>query len=202
MTKRKSPDRNRWQLILLVLLFAAPVVLAVSLYYGGWRSSPKAKGDLIDPAQAIGDVDLRTLDGRAMRFSALKGKWSLVYFGPADCRDDCRRALLILRQTHIAQHKNSPRVQRVFILLDERGLDRLSPVLNDYQPVTVLRGDRGAIERLVAQFAFAGRPRPAGEARIYVVDPLGNLVLHYGPELPPGSINKDLYRLLRVSRIG
>lgn len=202
MTKKKSPDRKRWQLVLLALLFAAPVVLAMSLYFGGWRPLPKAKGDLIDPPLAIDDVDLRTLDGRATRFGALKGKWSLVYFGPADCRDDCRRALYILRQTHIAQHKNTTRVQRVFILLDDRGLDHLPPALQDYQPVTVLRGDRVAISRLVAQFAFAGRPRPAGEPRIYVVDPLGNLVLHYGPELPPGSINKDLYRLLRVSRIG
>lgn len=202
MKKTSSTNRKRWQLVLLALLFAAPVTISLLLYYGGWRPLPKAKGDLIVPARAIADVELRALDGKPVKFSTLKGKWSLVYFGPADCREECQRALYILRQVHIAQHKNAPRVQRVFILLEERGLDRLPATLKEYQPVTVLRGERTGIERLVTQFAIDGRPRPAGEARIYVVDPLGNLVLHYGPEQPPGLINKDLYRLLRVSRVG
>ena len=202
MKKARSRNRKRWQLILLALLFAAPLVASLSLYYGGWRPAPKAKGDLITPARAITDVELRALDGTPARFSSLKGKWSLVYFGPADCREECQRALYVLRQVHIAQHKNTPRVQRVFILLEERGLDRLPATLKEYQPVTVLRAGRAGIDQLVAQFAIDGRPRPAGEARIYVVDPLGNVVLHYGPERPPGLINKDLYRLLRVSRVG
>lgn len=202
MKKAPSKNRKRWQLILLVLLFAAPLAASLSLYYGGWRPAPKAKGDLIAPARAIADVGLRSLDGKPVKFSSLQGKWSLVYFGPADCREECQRALHTLRQVHIAQHKHMVRVQRVFILLEERGLDRLPATLKEYQPVTVLRGDRAGIERLVAQFAFDGRPRPAGEVRIYIVDPLGNLVLHYGPERPPGQINKDLYRLLRVSRVG
>ena len=202
MKKVRPDNRKRWQLILLALLFAAPLVTALSLYYGGWRPAPKARGDLIVPAHPVADAELRALDGKAMRFSELKGKWSLVYFGPADCREECQHALHLMRQTHIAQHKNVVRVQRVFVLLDERGLGRLPATLKAYQPVTVLRGDRAVIDRLVAQFAVGGRPRPAGERHFYIVDPLGNLVLHYGPELPPGSINKDLYRLLRVSRIG
>lgn len=202
MKKVQSRNHKRWQLVLLALLFAAPLAASLSLYYGGWRPAPKAKGDLIAPAHAIADVELRSLDGKPVKFSSLKGRWSLVYFGPADCREECQRALYTLRQVHIAQHKHMVRVQRVFILLEERGLDRLPTTLKEYQPVTVLRGDRAGIERLVAQFAIDGRPRPAGEARIYIVDPLGNLVLHYGPERPPGLINKDLYRLLQVSRVG
>ena len=82
MTKKKSPDRKRWQLVLLALLFAAPVVLAMSLYFGGWRPLPKAKGDLIDPPRAIEDVDLRTLDGRATRFGALKENGAWFISGP------------------------------------------------------------------------------------------------------------------------
>jgi len=202
MNKTSSANRKRWQLILLALLFAAPVLVASALYFSGWRPPPKSRGDLIDPARAIGDVELRTLEGKATRFSSLKGKWSLIYFGPADCKSDCRRALWILRQVHTAQHKNTVRVQRVFILQNERGIEQLPATLRHYQPIIVLRGKPSAIDRLMGEFAADGRPRPAGEVRIYVVDPLGNLVLHYGPEMPPGNINKDLYRLLRVSRVG
>jgi hypothetical protein len=37
---------------------------------------------------------------------------------------------------------------------------------------------------------------------IYVVDPLGNLVLRYPRDADPSRIRKDIERLLKVSRIG
>ncbi|MDP3715723.1 MAG: cytochrome C oxidase subunit I, partial [Burkholderiales bacterium] len=37
---------------------------------------------------------------------------------------------------------------------------------------------------------------------IYLVDPLGNVVLRYPRDADPTRIKKDLQRLLRVSRIG
>jgi len=37
---------------------------------------------------------------------------------------------------------------------------------------------------------------------IYLIDPLGNLVLRYPRDADPSRIRKDITRLLRVSRIG
>jgi hypothetical protein len=37
---------------------------------------------------------------------------------------------------------------------------------------------------------------------IYLVDPLGNLVLRYPRDADPSRMRKDLERLLKVSRIG
>jgi hypothetical protein len=38
--------------------------------------------------------------------------------------------------------------------------------------------------------------------RIYLIDPLGNLVLRYAPGADPSGIRRDLARLLRLSQIG
>jgi len=43
---------------------------------------------------------------------------------------------------------------------------------------------------------------PALADHIYVVDPLGNLVLRYARDADPGRVIKDLARLLRISGIG
>jgi hypothetical protein len=51
---------------------------------------------------------------------------------------------------------------------------------------------------LLAKLPAAGSVRD----HIYVVDPLGNVVLRYPRDADPSRIKKDLSRLLRASRIG
>ncbi len=44
---------------------------------------------------------------------------------------------------------------------------------------------------------------PVADARrVYLVDPLGNLLMSYVPGAPPEGMIKDLERLLRLSHIG
>ncbi len=52
----------------------------------------------------------------------------------------------------------------------------------------------------VAPAALAGLP--AGADRIYLVDPLGNLVLAFPGEPDIGKVAKDIDHVLRASRIG
>ena len=41
-----------------------------------------------------------------------------------------------------------------------------------------------------------------GAERIYIVDPLGNLMMYYPPGADPGGMHKDLKKLLKYSKIG
>ncbi len=49
-----------------------------------------------------------------------------------------------------------------------------------------------------------GRQFPAdrGDGAVFVVDPLGNLMMRFAPGLPPADMLKDLEKLLKLSRIG
>jgi hypothetical protein len=38
--------------------------------------------------------------------------------------------------------------------------------------------------------------------RVYLIDPIGNLVLSYAPDADPSGMRKDLARLLRLSQVG
>ena len=66
----------------------------------------------------------------------------------------------------------------------------------------VIAGPPPAVAELARQFTLpAGSPLDDPD-RIYVVDPLGNLMMSYPAGADPNGIRKDLARLLRVSRIG
>jgi hypothetical protein len=57
-------------------------------------------------------------------------------------------------------------------------------------------------EQLQAMFQRA-TPEPLSAAgRIYIVDPLGNLMMSYGPSSEPKGLLEDLKKLLKLSHIG
>ena len=41
-----------------------------------------------------------------------------------------------------------------------------------------------------------------GDNRIYLVDPLGNLMMSFGDDVPPADIRKDITRLMAYSWAG
>jgi hypothetical protein len=43
---------------------------------------------------------------------------------------------------------------------------------------------------------------PSAADRIYLIDPLGNLMMSYAPDAPPKGMLQDLKRLLGLSSVG
>jgi cytochrome oxidase Cu insertion factor (SCO1/SenC/PrrC family) len=194
---------GRLRLILIALIFAAPMVLAYVLYYSGWR--PQAVhpyGELVTPARRIAEVELKSLDGPPAALRSTPPRWTLVYFGPSECTSACERALYAMRQVIAAQGKEAHRLRSVMVLTDTRALDMLRYQLKDYPDVAVLTGARVDIERLANEFRVPAGNALSGIPRIYVLDPLGNFVMSYPADADPSGMRKDLTRLLRYSQIG
>ncbi len=190
-------------IILLVALFALPLILAYGLYWYGWRPGGTINhGELVQPARPSADALLRTLEGRDIRFHDLRRKWVLVYFGSSQCGEACERNLYKMRQVRLAQGKDADRILRMFLVTDARALDRLRPKLAEYPGMQVITGPAENVKTLAQQFALpAGSPLD-GLERIYVVDPLGNLMMSYPAGADASGVRKDLVRLLKVSQIG
>jgi len=195
--------RGRRQFLLLAALFFVPLALAFWLYYGpgGWRPDGGTnKGDLIDPARPLPQVALPLAGGATTGSDFLRGRWTMLYVGDGACDARCRKALYLTRQSRIALNKDVDRVQRVFLVTghccDRKFLEREHPDL----AVVLLEGSDGA--HLLAQFP-AYDDGPAGSAgRIYLVDPLGNLLMSYPATAPDKALLGDLQKLLRLSHIG
>lgn len=171
---------NRAKLIAVALVCAAPVVLGTLAYVFRWAPGAKGNyGELIEP---------RVL--AAPPFDALRGKWVLVSIDAAACDAGCERKLYFMRQMRKATGKNQERVERLWLLTDARSP---SPTL-----LAAIEGTHVARADAELLRSFPGTP----SAHIYVVDPLGNLMLRFPPDPDPSAMLKDLERLLRYSRIG
>jgi cytochrome oxidase Cu insertion factor (SCO1/SenC/PrrC family) len=195
--------RGRRLLLLLAALFFVPLALAFWMYYGpsGWRpSGDTSQGDLLEPARPLAAMALPTAGGTATEPDFLRGKWTMLYVGDGLCDDRCRKALYLTRQSRIALNKDMDRVQRVF-LVTQRCCDR-GFLAAEHPDLLVVRVDDPAAAALLEPFpAYDGVP-VAAAGRIYLVDPLGNLLLSYAPSAPDKALLADLKKLLRLSHIG
>jgi cytochrome oxidase Cu insertion factor (SCO1/SenC/PrrC family) len=199
--------RQRRMLIALALLFFAPLGVSFYLYYAGdWRPGHHVnRGDLLDPARPLPDLSL-PLGGVKPAGAAdrtrpdfLKKKWTLLYWGAGACSARCRTDLYNTRQVRTALNRDMDRVQRVFIAdgacCDWQFLGREHPDL-----VTILATPEAApLKRLLPTFNAI---TPEAADRIYLIDPLGNLMMSYAPDAKPKGMLEDLKRLLGLSSVG
>jgi hypothetical protein len=179
-------------MLAIAALCLAPFIAALIAYYWWQPQGAMNYGELI-PARPLIDPPLRHLDQRAFRLSELRGKWILLQLDQGGCPGDCQTKLYNMRQVRLAQGREMDRVERVWLIQDEAPLQ--TQLMREYDGTRMLRA---AGSPLIAEFA------PAGSARdhIYVIDPLGNLMLRFPRNADPRKMHKDLARLLKVSRIG
>jgi len=196
--------RGRRQLIFLASLFFVPLVVAFWLYYGGsgWRPAGGTnKGDLINPAVPLPAVVLTRPDGSRTPADFLQGKWTIAYLGDGACDERCRKALYVSRQSWIALNKDMDRVQRVFLATGP-GVDTQFVATEHVDLLVAILGDDADSQALLAKFPAFGGVAPAAAGRLYLIDPLGNLVLSYPAAAPDKALLTDVKKLLRLSHIG
>ena len=203
MTPSINPSRARRKLLLLAALFALPMLVAYALYYSGWRpETVHPHGELVQPARPVADAALVLLDGKPIRFSELRGKWTLVTFSAAECLKPCERNLTKMRQVIAAQGKEADRLQSVLVVTDGKALDWLRYAIQDYPGMRAVVGPPEAVDALAREFTLpAGGPLD-NLNRVYLMDPLGNFMMSYPADADPTGMRKDLARLLRISQIG
>jgi len=184
--------RSLWPLWLIIAISVMPFVLA-GLTYFLWQPEAKINyGELIQ-TRPLPPARLQLADGADFQLGQLSGKWILLMVDAGGCDEFCQRKLYTIRQLRLAQGKGMERIERVWLISD--GVAPPAAVVSGYQGTWMVRA---AGSELLAQL-------PAKSAladHIYVVDPLGNLVLRYPRDADPLKIIKDLTRLLKTSRIG
>lgn len=197
--------RNLRMLAGLAALFFLPLLASFWLYYGtGWRPAGHVNhGELISPARPLPSVNLPRVpltpaDPKELSGAypdLFHGKWSLVYVGDGGCDSSCRQALYVMRQTRLALGTEMTRVARVFLVSGNCcAKDYLTREQADIA-VFDAAGAQGV--RLLSEFPTADSPNS-----LFIVDPLGNLMMRYDVRHNPGGLLIDLKKLLGLSEIG
>lgn len=209
-TRRAQPRRQRGFLsskqaiVLLILIFLAPTFVAWVMHRTGddWASSGTTnRGTLVHPARPL-ELSADIMLGEQSLHDYLRGRWTLVYIGDADCDDACRNNLYKIRQVRTAQNEHMKRVQRLYVISGGEPAAELTEFLaTEHSGLEVARLAPAAFEQLAEYFVIDAAPVDAAE-RVYFVDPLGNLMMYYQPDADAGGMLKDLKKLLKYSRFG
>jgi cytochrome oxidase Cu insertion factor (SCO1/SenC/PrrC family) len=182
---------SRLSLWLIIALTVAPVAASYFIFYFWPPERTVNHGELIEPRQ-LPDPPLATARGAPFLLSQLRGKWVLVSVDRAGCDAYCELKLVYMRQLRLTQGKNMDRVERLWLVVDEE-----AP-----RAAEALAAEGTRVVRAGAELVKAF-PAPASSAdHIYLVDPLGNLMMRFPRGAEPRLMIKDLARLLKASQVG
>ena len=188
MTKRAK--RGRLQFLLIAAVFFGPLLVAAWLYYGGGGLQPESKanhGTLLEPIVNLND----SVPGSSLLAQRL---WLLLYADRSACGEPCLESLYTLRQSRLMLGREMDRVQRVFLHGDEAP-DNLR-IADEHRGLITLQDD--ALQSVLDK----KKPREMADGGFFLIDPHGNLVMYFEPDINPRKMVDDIKRLLKLSRIG
>jgi hypothetical protein len=203
----KVKQKNRLTIIALLIIFAMPVVFAYSAFFFNWYEGENTvnKGDLIQPILPRAEFNLYAEDNSLIEQKDYISKWSLIYVNPGlECDDACVINLNLIRQVHVALGKvairrddGRDRLFRMLVMPMDANLD-----LDAFSDISVVKSD-------VKDAKWQATDRQLDASYIYLADPLGNILMRYGPYKSSEGISvkgkdlvKDIKKLLKYSRLG
>jgi len=182
----------RPQLLLIALVFFGPLLVAAWMYYGGYFAPTATRsnhGELLEPIVSLNE---------ALPDSALltegSGRWILLYANEDSCTPDCRNALHTMRQGRLMLGKDQDRLVRAFLHGDSLP-DKV--FLADEHQGLITTQDANLSGLLINK-----KPTELPNGGYFLVDPLGNLVMYFRPDIEPSKMVADIKHLLRLSNIG
>jgi len=179
----------------MVAVFAAPAIAAWFFYLNPeyLPSGRSNKGELIDPVVALpSDLALSTWDGSDFPRDLLEGKWTLVYLAGGACDDACRNQLIAMRQIRLALGESQRSVERLLVLTDTTATDLARELGAEFAGMRIALGG-GRLAELLGEGTVA-------LDRIYILDPMGNLMMRYAAGAPARDTLEDLEHLLKASK--
>jgi cytochrome oxidase Cu insertion factor (SCO1/SenC/PrrC family) len=204
-SKATNRQQSRWIILIIFAICVLPVMAAWWILKELQEKGEFATGnygELITPVIPLRDAILKTSAGKDFAVSQLKGRWTLIVFGPAECSDRCRKNLYKTRQVRLALgNKDMYRVRRLWITNDVSSLGKTSWIQKEH-PDLLVASEREGNKEFVDQFVLPKALDPMMAQRIYIIDPLENIMISYPSDQKAEYILKDLKRLLFVSHIG
>ncbi|MBU2892026.1 hypothetical protein KO495_01660 [Colwellia sp. D2M02] len=154
-----KPNRNRQSLLLLLVVFALPVILAKLALEQKWLEfGVTNQGELINKSLTLTDLGIEQ--------SQFEHQWLIMYLLPAQCHKSCQQTLETVHNSYVALGKEMPRI---------------TPVALKQHEFSVEQSQRLA----KSQWQIMPMPQQAlqhiSSTQIVIADPLGNIILSYNP---------------------
>ncbi len=198
MTNQQKKNR-----IIILALFGMTIIPFLIAY--GLKENPSLVkgrtnyGQLIIPPVTTERSELTGFD----RFSSdnieeLKGRWLIVNVIPTkECNEICLDAIHKTRQLQLMMNKDLIRTRRIVLLLGDTVPDIANRWWQDDKVLLRMKPSSTFVKK-IADIRAGKIP----DGLLFLMDPLGNLMMQYEPGFDPYKVKSDLTHLLKFSQIG
>ncbi len=198
-----SRSANRKKFVAIVALFLVPLIASFVVYKTlpeGYRPDSMANnGELLQPIHTLTAFNQLTTQGQSFGNKQIEKKWTLVHIISSTCEEDCSKMLYNTRQTRLLLSKNIDRVQRVAVLTDATQHSTMDRMWESHPDLTVLLGLPDGMGSQILEVVAGAKSRPYS---VFLIDPLGNVMMEFPQSLDSKLVLKDLKKLLKLSHIG
>lgn len=196
MTKQQRQNRRT-----ILMLFGMTLIPFCIAWYFSTVSPAKTtnNGELIIPVLETQKSDFIGFD----KFSAdnigeLSGHWLVANVIPTqDCKQTCLDAIYKSKQLHLMLNKDLTRVRRVVLLFQDVAPEKAANWWKDDSRLLRIKPNP-TLNNKIRHIRKEG----VAEGMLFLIDPLGNIMMQYEPGFDPYKVERDLKKLLNVSQIG
>ncbi|CAN5892736.1 cytochrome c oxidase subunit I [soil metagenome] len=192
----KKKSAGRWKLFAVLAVCAAPMVFSYLTYYVIKPGGRTNYGTILDPRlYPMPSLGSHLLGGEPKELTSFNGKWIMLQVDSGACATACKKKLYDMRQLRLTQGKEMERVERVWFIIDEAPVDTVA--MREYDGTSMIKVDASLLKKWLPTEADTQL-----NDHIYMIDPLGNLMMRFPKDADPNKIKKDISKLLRASAIG
>ncbi len=192
--------KNKRTIIIIFAMSVVPFIIAWFLANDtSWMQSRTNNGELILPPLTTEKSQFTGFDDFSRQnMQELAGHWILLnVIADKDCTTVCQQAIYKSKQLRLMMNKDLTRIRRLAVIIPEVESEKAQSWWKD--DLRLLRATASAEVLAKLKTITAGEIQ---EGKLYIMDPLGNIMMHYPPEFDPYEVKQDLRKLLRISQIG
>ncbi|MHA6204999.1 hypothetical protein ACXU4B_11285 [Dyella soli] len=178
---------SRLKLLLIMLVFAAPILVAGLLTLTGWQPSGKANGQPIEPQRNLADerVQVTLANGQPWAWRAAEPQLTLVALAGPGCAAHCLDTLTKMAAARITLNRNAPRLRLLYV-----GAPPANAAANGMADYWQLGQDSGG---QLESF----RPDEPDSVVALLVESDGTALSFYPAGFDPSGLRKDLQKVIR-----
>ncbi len=190
-----TPEKSTTTLWILLAISIVPFVAAYAYFTFGNFTSFSNNGEILEQVIDIGNLELNDQNGNAIERESLTKKWRMILIVNSNCEKNCQLSLYNMRQLNVALGKHYDRFRHMLIHSAPMNNDFSELVQTEYKDAL-----HAYTSETILQKVFYDKNIYSNT--IYIMDPIGNIMMRFDPNMDPKLILKDLNRLLKVSQIG
>jgi cytochrome oxidase Cu insertion factor (SCO1/SenC/PrrC family) len=191
-----NSSRNPYTPWFVVAAFVVPVAMAYVIFFFADVTSFTNRGEIFNPVIDVTSLKLKNEKNEIIPEKTLRYKWRFISFVGSDCDEACNQRLHDSRQVHKRFGKDSHRILRVIVNLEPASESLNKLIETEYPDALRMNGDTKTINA-----AFSGTSK-LYENEIYIMDPMGNIMMRFTQEQSINDFQFDMKKLLKASQIG